>query len=63
MQEPAYSMASVEPAVRDLSGTVVTRLEGRTAWIPQLAEMLLLCNEAARSCVFEYREINFRART
>jgi hypothetical protein len=53
MQEPPYSMASVKPANRDLKGSVVTKLTGRAAWLPQLPEMLLLCNEAAKRCVIE----------
>jgi len=48
MQEPHYAMSSVDRASRDLVGSVLTRVEGRTAWLPHLAEMLLLCNEASK---------------
>jgi hypothetical protein len=48
MQEPLYNMAAVHRAKRDLVGSVATRLEGRPAWLPHLAEMLLLCNEASK---------------
>ena len=54
MQEPPYSMTAVEPARRDLSGTSIVRLEGRTAWLPHLAEMLLLCNEASKRFLPKY---------
>jgi hypothetical protein len=50
MQEPPYAMSSVERANRNLVGSVVTRIDGRHAWIPHLAEMLLLCNEASKRC-------------
>ena len=43
-------MASVKPANRDLEGSVVTQLTGLAAWLPQLPEMLLLCNEAVKVC-------------
>jgi len=48
MQEPPYNMAEVQRADRELVGSVATRLEGRPAWLPHLAEMLLLCNEASK---------------
>ena len=54
MQEPPYSMASVKPPERDLSGTVVTKLTGRAAWLAQLPEMLLLCNEASKRYVHRH---------
>ena len=53
MREPSYSMASVKPANHDLEGSVVTQLTGLAAWLPQLPEMLLLCNEAVKRCVID----------
>ena len=42
-----------EAANRDLEGSVVTQLTGLAAWLPQLPEMLLLCNEAVKRCVID----------
>ena len=43
-------MSLVERAARDLLGSEVKRIEGRGPWMPHLAEMLLLCNEASKRC-------------
>ena len=47
LQEPQYVFKEVPKTKRDLSGSIVLAVESRQVWIESLAEILLLCNEAA----------------
>ena len=47
LKQPPYDMDEVPAAKRDLSESVVVRLEKREDWMKSLSEMLLLCNESA----------------
>jgi hypothetical protein len=47
LPEPQYLFKEVPKAKRDLSGSVVLPVNERQLWIESLAEILLLCNEAA----------------
>jgi len=47
LHSPCYDLEDVPSAQRDLSGSVVVRVKERADWMASLAEMLLLCNEAA----------------
>jgi hypothetical protein len=51
MQEPNYDVTLTPRPEKDLAGSVIHRLSGRSEWLPLLPEMLLLCNEASRRCV------------
>jgi len=44
---PCYDLEDVPAAARDLSNSVVVRVQEREQWMGSLSEMLLLCNEAA----------------
>eukprot|EP00960_Hanusia_phi_P001105 30118-Hanusia_phi.AAC.3 len=44
---PCYDLEDVPVASKDMSGSVIVRLEDREQWVASLSEMLLLCNEAA----------------
>ena len=47
LQEPQYVFKTVPKTKRDLSDSIVLEVEDREVWIESLAEILLLCNEAA----------------
>ena len=49
--EPPYDFSEVPRCKRDLSGSVIVRVNMRWQWLSYLSEMLLLANEAAsRRC-------------
>lgn len=48
LSEPRYEPRDVPRAVRDLTGSVMTRIRNRQCWLDSLAECLLVCNESAR---------------
>jgi predicted GNAT family N-acyltransferase len=47
LKEPQYEFRHVPKTARDLKGSVVLAVNDRDVWISSLAEILLLCNEAA----------------
>ena len=47
LQEPQYVFKEVPRTKRDLSDSIVLAVDNRQVWIESLAEILLLCNEAA----------------
>ena len=47
LREPQYEFRLVPRCRRDLKGSVVIPVEDRNVWVEALAEILLLCNEAA----------------
>ena len=51
---PPYDLEDVPVAARDLSTSVVVRVQQREDWMSSLSEMLLLCNEAAARRVAKF---------
>ena len=47
LREPQYEFRAVPRCSRDLTGSVIIPVEDRNVWVEALAEILLLCNEAA----------------
>ena len=54
LHSPCYDLEDVPAAQRDLSDSVVVRVKERGDWMDSLAEMLLLCNEAAARRVAKF---------
>jgi len=65
LDEPEYEMADVPKCERDLSTSVVIRVDDRSVWFQMLGELLLVCNEAAlrfeKRCGEEIQRIKSRA--